>query len=146
MDTGWRKTMVKLIRKLSIIQLSAVLCIAMACAPAPQQKTTGKAESSASAKDEAVPRMIDLGKTWCIPCKKMIPVIEKARKVYKGRAAIEFIDLEKHPEAADKYHIMSMPTQIFFTKDGKEFKRHLGYIPFEEVEKIFSEMGVKRLP
>jgi len=90
--------------------------------------------------------MIDLGKTWCIPCKKMVPVIEKAKKVYKGRAVVEFIDLEKHPEAGRTYKIMAMPTQIFFTKDGKEFKRHLGYLPFEEIEKIFTEMGVKKAP
>jgi thioredoxin 1 len=138
--------MVKMLDNSMAIKLLVVLFLVVACTASPQQKKTEQSKQPAPMQDEAVPRMIDLGKTWCIPCKKMIPVIEKAKKAYKGRANIEFIDLEKHPEAADRYHIISMPTQIFFTKDGKEYKRHLGYIPFEDIEKIFSEMGVKRIP
>jgi thioredoxin 1 len=91
-----------------------------------------------------LPRMVDLGKTWCIPCKKMVAVLEEAELRYKGTAAIEFIDLDDQPEAAAQYKVMMIPTQIFYTADGKEFERHRGYLSFEEVEKIFAKMGVKR--
>jgi hypothetical protein len=33
--------------------------------------------------------------------------------------------------------------QVFFDKDGKEFFRHIGFFPQEEVEKKLTEMGVK---
>jgi thioredoxin 1 len=88
--------------------------------------------------------MVDLGKTWCVPCKKMVAVLEEAELRYKGKAAIEFIDLEKDPDAAARYKVMMIPTQIFFTADGKEFERHVGFLPFEDVEKIFARMGVER--
>ncbi len=93
-----------------------------------------------------LPRMVDVGKTWCIPCKKMVAVLQEAEQRYKGKAAIEFIDLDEHPEAADQYKVMMIPTQVFFTADGKEFERHVGYLPFDEVEKVFTKMGVKGTP
>ncbi|MGC8722434.1 MAG: thioredoxin family protein [Acidobacteriota bacterium] len=107
--------------------------------PPPEETTAGKPADS-----RALPRMVDLGKTWCIPCKQMVAVLQEAELRYKGKAVIEFIDLDKKPEAAQEYKIMMIPTQIFFTADGKEFERHVGYLPFEEVEKIFTKMGVER--
>lgn len=132
--------------KVLVFSVAALALLCTLAMVAQTSKSTKRATAKSVASKPALPRMIDLGKTWCIPCKKMVPVIEKAKKVYKGRAVVEFIDLEKHPEAGRTYKIMAMPTQIFFTKDGKEFKRHLGYLPFEEIEKIFTEMGVKKAP
>ena len=37
--------------------------------------------------------MIDLGAKKCIPCKMMAPILEKMEKVYKGKAAVVFIDV-----------------------------------------------------
>jgi thioredoxin 1 len=93
---------------------------------------------------KALPRMVDVGKTWCIPCKKMVAVLQEAELRYKGKATIEFVDLEKDPDAADRFKIQMIPTQIFYTAEGKEFERHVGYLPFEDVEKIFTKMGVSR--
>lgn len=91
-----------------------------------------------------LPRMVDVGKTWCVPCKKMVAVLQEAELRYKGKASIEFIDLDKKPEAAQEFKVMMIPTQVFFTADGKEYERHVGFLPFEEVEKIFTKMGVQR--
>ncbi len=104
------------------------------------------AAAPAATQAAKLPRMVDVGKTWCIPCKKMVAVLQRAEQSYKGKAAIEFIDLDKHPEAAEKYKVMMIPTQVFFAADGKEVERHVGYLPFDEVEKIFAKMGVKAAP
>ena len=37
--------------------------------------------------------MVDVGAKACIPCKMMIPIMEKMEKVYQGKAAIIFIDV-----------------------------------------------------
>ena len=124
-----------------------ILVSAWAIAGVRDEKATPEPEKTAAGKTaepQALPRMVDLGKTWCIPCKQMVAVLQEAELRYKGKAVIEFIDLDKKPEAAREYKIMMIPTQIFFTADGKEFERHVGYLPFEEVEKIFSKMGVER--
>lgn len=94
--------------------------------------------------DRPLPKMVDLGKTWCIPCKKMVAVLQEAGVRFKGKAVIEFVDLEKDPDAADRFKIQMIPTQIFYTAEGKEFERHMGYLPIEEVEAIFKKMGVEK--
>lgn len=46
------------------------------------------------------------------------------QEAYKERAAIVFIDIWKHPEQGKKFNISTMPTHIFYDKDGKELYRH----------------------
>lgn len=87
--------------------------------------------------------MVDIGAKACIPCKMMIPVIENSSKKYEGRAAVIFIDVWKHPDEAPKFGVRAIPTQIFYDKDGKEYKRHEGYLDQESLDKIMAELGVK---
>ncbi|NCC86000.1 MAG: thioredoxin, partial [Clostridia bacterium] len=63
--------------------------------------------------------MVDIGAKACIPCKMMIPVIESLSEEYAGRAAIVFIDVWKNPNEPQKFGIKTIPTQIFYDKDGK---------------------------
>ena len=72
--------------------------------------------------------MIDIGAHKCIPCKMMAPILEELEKEYKGRAAIMFIDVWENPEEGKKYGIRSIPTQIFYDKEGKEVYRHEGFL------------------
>jgi len=37
---------------------------------------------------------------------------------------------------------MTIPTQIFLDKDGREVFRHIGYFPYEEIVKILEEMSI----
>jgi thioredoxin 1 len=107
-----------------------------------------KAQSSTKPKPTAVatkklPRLVDLGASECIPCKMMMPVIDELAKEYKGKLEVEFIDVWRNPAAAEKYGIRSIPTQIFFDEEGKEFYRHIGYISKENILKIFENHGIK---
>ncbi|MBF0469035.1 MAG: thioredoxin family protein [Desulfamplus sp.] len=87
--------------------------------------------------------MVDLGAKKCIPCKMMAPILEKLEKVYAGKAAIVFIDVWENKQAARKFGISAIPTQIFFDSDGKEITRHTGFMPEEEITAQLSKMGVK---
>lgn len=137
-----RKTLVTTLAAACLLAGAAAIVVAQA------QTAGGKPPAPATAKTASMnaqlPKMVDVGKTWCIPCKKMVAVLQEAELRYKGRATIEFIDLDKKPEAAQEYQIQMIPTQIFYTTDGKEFERHVGYLPFEDVEKVFTKMGVER--
>ncbi len=124
---------------LVLIGLSAVVTAQGPGSPPPAAPT-----KTADPATPALPPMVDLGKKWCIPCKKMVAVLQEAELRYRGKAVIEFIDLDEHPEAAARYKVMMIPTQIFYSADGKEVERHMGYLSFEEVEEIFGKMGVER--
>ncbi len=46
---------------------------------------------------------------------------------------------------ATKYKIRVIPTQVFLDQDGKEFFRHEGFFPKEELMKIVDkQMGIVR--
>jgi len=86
--------------------------------------------------------MVDLGADQCIPCKMMVPVMEKVEKKYKGKAAIVFIDVWKDKEPAKRFGIRAIPTQIFFDKGGKEVYRHTGFMGEADIVSQLKKMGV----
>lgn len=90
-----------------------------------------------------LPRLVDLGRGTCIPCKMMTPVLESLKKKYADRVIVDYIDLGKEPDMAGKYKVRAIPTQILFDASGKEVYRHEGFIPETELVKKFAEIGVK---
>lgn len=90
-----------------------------------------------------LPRLVDLGATKCVPCKMMAPILEEMKKDYKGKLEVVFIDVWENRSESEKYGIQSIPTQIFYGEDGKEFFRHEGFFPKEDILKTFRERGIK---
>lgn len=89
---------------------------------------------------------IELGSLNCIPCKMMHPIMKEIEKEYKGRVKVVFYDIQS-PEGrsyAQKYKISMIPTQVFLDNDSKEYYRHVGFFPKDEIEKILSLRGVKK--
>ena len=89
-----------------------------------------------------LPRLLDLGKGRCIPCKQMMPVLQELRQEYTGRLRVEYIDITENSKAAEAYSIRMIPTQIFFSADGKELWRHDGFISKEDILARWRELGV----
>jgi len=90
-----------------------------------------------------LPKLIDLGADKCIPCKMMFTVLDELKKDYKGKLAVEFIDVWKNPSAGEKYKVRMIPTQVFYDGEGKEVYRHLGYFPKEDIIAAFKKHGIK---
>ena len=87
--------------------------------------------------------MVDLGAKKCIPCKMMAPIIEELVKEYQGRAAVVFIDVWENPDAAPKFGVRAIPTQIFYDAQGKEISRHEGFLDKASIVALFRQQGVK---
>ncbi len=87
--------------------------------------------------------MVDIGAHKCIPCKMMAPIIESLQKEYNGKAAIVFIDVWENREQGQRFGIHSIPTQIFYDKDGKEVYRHEGFLGQGSIETELEKLGVK---
>ena len=109
--------------------------------------TVGASAGAWAGEFDAVPvdgmvTMIDLGAKKCIPCKMMAPILEKMKKIYKGKAEIVFIDVWENPEEVKRFKIRAIPTQIFFDKDGKEVYRHLGFMSEKKIVGQLAKMGV----
>jgi thioredoxin 1 len=87
--------------------------------------------------------MIDIGAHKCIPCKMMAPIMEELEKEYNGKAAIVFIDVWQNPAEGPKYRIRSIPTQIFYDREGKEAYRHEGFFDKASIVAKLEQLGVK---
>jgi thioredoxin 1 len=86
--------------------------------------------------------MIDLGADSCIPCKMMAPILQKLEKEYQGKAAIVFVDVWKDKAPARRFGVRTIPTQIFFDKDGNEVYRHVGFMSENAIVTQLKSMGV----
>ena len=86
--------------------------------------------------------VIDLGRDKCLPCKMMAPIMEKLEKRYRGKAAIILLDIAKDYDRAKQFTFRTIPTQIFFDKEGKEVYRHVGFMSEEAIVKQLKKMGV----
>jgi thioredoxin 1 len=123
---------------------SGGLCFRSATSGAPSRPVPAKTAAKAEKKVEAkLPQLLDLGAKKCIPCKKMAPILDGLEKEYKGILIVKFIDVWVKENAAEakKYEISSIPTQIFFDKEGKELWRHVGFISKEDILKKWKELG-----
>jgi len=87
--------------------------------------------------------MVDIGAKKCIPCKMMAPILEELAIEYEGRAAIAFIDVWQNPDEAQKFGIRTIPTQMFYDKDGNEVLRHEGFYGKAEIENVLKDLGVQ---
>jgi thioredoxin 1 len=92
-----------------------------------------------------LPRLIDLGRGTCVPCKMMAPILEEIGREYRGRAIVEVIDLREDEDAGARYDIRLIPTQILFDAEGTEVWRHEGFLAKDAIIAKFSEMGVEPL-
>ncbi len=113
-----------------------------------------KADNNAYASDTALNKKIgkvehkvtfvEIGSINCIPCKMMQPIMREIEREFPVQVEVVFHDVwtpEGRPQAM-KYGIQAIPTQVFLDKDEKEYYRHIGFFPKEEVIKVLKMKGV----
>jgi len=89
-----------------------------------------------------LPCLVDVGADYCAPCAEMVPILEELKKEYAGVLIVELVDAGKNPAAGQRYGVRSIPTQIFYNADGKELKRHIGFISKQEILDEFQKLGI----
>ena len=72
------------------------------------------------------PVLVDFGATWCGPCKQLAPIVEQIGADWTGKLKVATIDIDKAPETAMRFGIMSVPTVVFF-KGGEVKDQVIGF-------------------
>ncbi len=78
------------------------------------------------------PVLVEFGATWCVPCKRLEPILAGMQAEYAGRLEFYQIDVDEDPDLAMKYQVMGVPALILF-KSGKPLERWNGLVPRERI-------------
>ena len=64
------------------------------------------------------PVVIDFWATWCIPCKRLMPEIEKFAEEYRGRVSFYKVNADLEKELGQYFNVQALPTLIFIPTEG----------------------------
>jgi len=82
--------------------------------------------------------LIDFFATWCGPCTKLHPVLEKLAEASDDYDIIK-VDVDENPDLSEKFNVSAVPTLLIF-KDGKSISRSEGYYDFETLKAKLDEL------
>jgi thioredoxin 1 len=88
------------------------------------------------------PVLVDLWAEWCPPCRKMGPVVEELARLSNGQVTVGKLNVDQHPEVAERYDVRSIPTFLVF-RGGAVVDRRVGAMPLEELQALLAAHKVE---
>ena len=79
--------------------------------------------------------LVDIGASWCPPCRKMLPVIDKVKSQFANKLYFLAVDGGIDMDVMKHLQFETLPTFIIF-KNGKEVWRKTGIVEEPEFVKI----------
>lgn len=78
--------------------------------------------------------LVDFYASWCGPCRMLTEVLESI----EDKIEILKVDVDKFPEIAAEYGVMSIPNLILF-ENNQVVKNQVGYLNEEELLNFINE-------
>ena len=82
----------------------------------------------------SMPVMVDFYSDRCMPCRALMPIVEKLAEEYEGKLKVGKCNTDENMQLAAAYRISSIPTFMFF-KNGKPEAVYIGAMEKEELQK-----------
>lgn len=140
-----------IVKRALLIQLLIVIILLTACGQSPDHSEKLKESNGTITPNQVSEKkfkvtFIELGSVRCIPCQQMQPVMKSIEAKYSNEVKVVFYDVwtEAGKPFGVKYGIEVIPTQVFLDETGKEYYRHAGFFPEDELVKILQMKGVQK--
>jgi thioredoxin 2 len=78
--------------------------------------------------------LLDCWAAWCGPCKMISPIVDQLANEFSGRVKVAKLNVDQNPMTASRYHVLSVPTMLFF-KNGKVVHTLAGAYAKPEIER-----------
>lgn len=86
------------------------------------------------------PVLVDFTATWCGPCKRQGPIVEKLAAASEGRYRVVKVDIDESEDLAQRYDATSVPTLVVFV-GGQEKARTVGLSDAAELRRLIDGAG-----
>jgi thioredoxin 1 len=109
-----------------------------------QEKKMGAAIRLLNTEEFTTIRCLDLsliafGIPWSSPCQNQHKILVSLTKNCTGIMTIARVDVESHPEIAEKINIQTVPTILVYQKN-REIKRMVGLQSFTVLQTLLSDL------
>lgn len=76
--------------------------------------------------------IIDFWAEWCMPCKRLAPLLEQIAEEHAGTLKVVKLDVDANPDTPGMFGINSIPTLLAF-KGGEVVETIVGFMPKDKL-------------
>mgnify|MGYP001251450130 CR=1 FL=1 len=92
---------------------------------------------SAEVLSGAVPVLVDIWAPWCVPCRKIAPMVERLAEEFGPRLVVGTLNGDDAPRIMATYEVLSLPTLLLFC-DGEAVERVVGVPKIDKLRAVIA--------